>query len=132
MSFEPESIFRGFHNEYLDKNKISRFKQKFKQLNFNMPEDLNKIVEENVGKEPLCDYPWLELADRLINWASYQKDEACLAFSFDLLTSLSYLDKIPFLQKYLRCYPEGSLPQSCNYHLGFINLCAPLLIANDI
>jgi hypothetical protein len=84
-----------------------------------------ELLSGSLGSEPLMEYPWRAEAERLILWAA-DKSNAHRAFVFDVLMSLTYIDAIPNLQKHFQYYPD--LFQGYNVHLGFTNLCAPLLL----
>jgi len=86
------------------------------------------LLRGDVGTEPLIAYPWKAHADDLISWAK-GNGSAHLAFAFDFLMSLAYVDTVPNLQKYFVHYDE--LPEPYCIHLGFINLCTPLYIQNN-
>jgi len=91
--------------------------------------DLSKgLIEGKQGNEPLINYPWKTLANRLILW-SKNKSESHRAFTFDLLMSLAYADTIPNLQNNFKAYV--GLPEPYNIHFGFINLCVPLYLSHN-
>lgn len=78
--------------------------------------------------EPLAEYPWVGLADQVIEWAQTQNDEA-KAFAFDLLMSLAYIDSFSVRDNIQYC---ENAPDIFNTHQGFINLCACCFQAKDI
>jgi hypothetical protein len=79
----------------------------------------------DAGTEPLGGYPWRDLADKLILWSAC-RSESHRAFAFDLLMSLAYVDTIADIQNGF-LHHEG-LPEPFAFHLGFTNLCVPLLL----
>jgi len=93
-----------------------------------MSDITTELLAGDLGTEPLGAYPWKSYADGLIQWAK-KKDSTHRAFAFDLLMSLAYVDTVPDLQKHFALYT--GLPAPYSIHLGFINLCAPLLIQDD-
>lgn len=88
----------------------------------------DELFNANSGHPPLEEYPWCTLADKLILWSKTQGDEH-RAFAFDLLVSLAYIDSISHLQRHLS--HVSNLPDGHNLHIGFINLCSPLLIEKN-
>ncbi len=93
-----------------------------------MSEISEELINGNVGKAPLIDYPWLSCADRLIHWAK-DKSTGHRAFAFDFLMSLAYVDTIPAIQKNFKSF--DNLPTPYNVHFGFINLCSPLYLEHQ-
>ncbi len=86
-------------------------------------------VNNLVGREPLVDYPWRSEVDRLLNWL-VDKDSHVQAFCFDLIMSASYIDATSGIEKSIeQC---DGLTEAYNAHLGFINLCSPCYIHNNI
>ena len=73
-------------------------------------------------REPLCDYPWKDDAERLIQWVK-PKDRHYHAFIFDVCMSLAYIDTSRNLENSVEHCPN--CPDDFNGHLGFINLCSP-------
>ncbi|MDB9315372.1 hypothetical protein PN462_19815 [Spirulina sp. CS-785/01] len=93
-----------------------------------MTEITRDLIQGKVGNLPLVAYPWKEYADRLILWAK-GKSSAHSAFAFDVLMSLAFIDTIPNLQKHFQVF--NHLPRPYNVHIGFINLCTPLLLSQQ-
>jgi len=87
------------------------------------------LLNGNVGNQPLTAYPWKNYADSLINWA-LEREETHRGFAFDILMSLAYIDSISDLARHLVYYPSFKSPYKL--HLGFINLCTPLYIQQNI
>lgn len=83
------------------------------------------LLEGDVGKKPLVDYPWMSCAESLMLWAK-DRSPAHRAFIFDLLMSLAYIDTIPNIQGNIKKYDK--LVGEYNSHLGFTNLCSPRLM----
>jgi len=93
-----------------------------------MSEITRELLDGTVGNPPLEAYPWRDCADRLIEWSKH-RSSAHRAFAFDLLMSLAYVDTIPSIQNNFKAF-EG-LPGDFNTHLGFTNLCTPLLLEKN-
>lgn len=91
-------------------------------------ENLNELLNGASGKQPLCDYPWHDCAEKMMQWAK-NKSAAHRAFIFDLMMSLAYIDTIPSIQKNMKKYDH--LTGQYNTHLGFTNICMPLLIEKN-
>lgn len=83
---------------------------------------LADALNKDNGREPLSEYTWQSECDRLIDWA-IKKDSDTLCFMFDLVMSLAFVDATAGLENYIEYCP--ALPNSYNFHLGFINLCSP-------
>lgn len=81
------------------------------------------------GREPLVEYPWRCEVDKLLNWL-LDKDDSTKAFFFDVIMSAAYIDATPGIEKNIEeC---SNAPSGFNSHLGFINLCSPCYISQDI
>ena len=81
------------------------------------------------GREPLLDYPWRDELDRLLKWLLY-KDSHIKAFCFDVIMSAAYIDATSGIERSIeQCQ---SIQSDFNSHLGFINLCSPCYVSNDI
>ncbi len=93
-----------------------------------MSEITRKLLDGTTGNPPLVDYPWKSCADSLIRW-SKSKSPAHRAFAFDLLLSLAYIDTIPNMQENFKAFEE--LSGEFNTHIGFTNLCSPLLLEKN-
>lgn len=93
---------------------------------------MSKITKElltgTTGNPPLEAYPWKDYADNLIRWSKH-RSLTHRAFAFDLLMSLAYIDTIPSIQHNLKVF--DGLPGDFNTHLGFTNLCTPLLLEKN-
>jgi len=93
-----------------------------------MSQITRELLDGTTGNSPLEAYPWKGCADRLIEW-SKSRSPAHRAFAFDLLMSLAYIDTIPSIQNNFKAF-EG-LSGNYNTHLGFTNLCSPLLLERN-
>jgi hypothetical protein len=93
-----------------------------------MSEITRELIDGNTGKIPLEAYPWKKCADRLIYWAK-ERSPSHRAFAFDVLMSLAYVDTIPNIQNNFKIFTD--LPQPYNVHVGFVNLCVPLLLSKQ-
>jgi len=94
-----------------------------------MSEITKDLILGKVGNRPLSDYPWAMEAEKLILWAK-NRSSTHRAFVFDILMSLAYVDTIPNIQKNIERHEN--LHDGYNAHLGFINLCSPSLLNNNI
>lgn len=93
-----------------------------------MSEITRELLDGTIGNPPLEAYPWKECADALIQWSN-SRSPSHRAFAFDLLMSLAYIDTIPSIQKNFKAF-EG-LSEEFNTHIGFTNLCSPLLLERN-
>lgn len=94
-----------------------------------MSEITKELISGKVGNIPLTAYPWKEEAEKIIFWGK-DRSPSHRAFVFDVLMSLAYVDTIQDIQKNIERH--DNLHCRYNSHLGFINLCAPHLINNNI
>ena len=93
-----------------------------------MSEITRELLDGTAGNVPLEEYPWKICADRLIKW-SKTRSPTHRAFAFDLLMSLAFIDTIPSIQDNFKTF--DGLPSEFNIHLGFTNLCSPLLLEKN-
>lgn len=87
------------------------------------------VVDKIKGREPLRDYPWQSEVDRLLHWL-VDKDAYIHAFAFDIMMSAAYIDATSGIEHQIEhC---DNIHGGYNAHLGFINLCAPCYLYEDI
>lgn len=90
-----------------------------------MPSSPNSVSD----KQPLSEYLWQDDVDRLLVWLQ-DKDPHYKAFCFDIVMSAAFIEATSGIETSIeQC---TSVSTEFNAHLGFINLCSPCYVENDV